>query len=117
MNPGLSLTALTAPPTNQSAYNEWTIGPIFYSALVIAEAFGKSNTAQIVDRYANEGSANTPAYAIYENGVLSKAALFNYIDDDTGNNDLTVALTVDGGVPSSVSVKYVPHLTGRISGS
>lgn len=97
----------SAPPTNQIGFNQWTVGPIFYAALVIAEAFGKSNTSQIVDRWANEANPNTPVYAIYERGVLSKAALFNYIDDPSGNNALTVSLTVDGGVPASVSVKYV----------
>ncbi|KAF8995399.1 hypothetical protein BDQ17DRAFT_1365778 [Cyathus striatus] len=98
----------TAPPTNQSAYNEWTVGSIFYSAMVIAEAFGKSNTSRIMDLYANEDSMYTPAYAIYENDVLSKFALFNYVDDKTGANDRIVSITIpNAGVPSSVKVKYL----------
>jgi len=53
----------------------------------------------------------TPAYAIYENGELSKAALFNYVDDvqgTQGNANLTVTLSLpNGGVPQTVKVKYL----------
>jgi hypothetical protein len=98
---------LAAPPSNQTEFNEWTLGPVYYSALVIAEAFGKTNTSQIIDLRANENNQNTPGYAIFERGQLSKVALFNYIDDPSGANDLNVALTVNGGVPASVNVKYV----------
>lgn len=97
----------TAPPTNQTAFNQWTVGPIFYSAMVMAEAFGKTNTSQIVDLGANSNSDQTPAYAIYESGQLSKVALFNYVDDKSGASALTVALTLNGGVPNTVSVKYL----------
>ncbi|KAJ3545104.1 hypothetical protein NMY22_g2561 [Coprinellus aureogranulatus] len=93
-----------SPPTNQSAFHEWTVGSVFYSAMVMAEAFGKSE-ARIVDLHAQ--SPLTPAYAIYEEGTLSKFALFNYVDDRSGANDLTVALSVAGGVPESVKVKYL----------
>ncbi len=98
-----------APPTNQSTFNQWTVGAVYYSVLVLAEAFGKSNTSQIVDLTA--GNEFTPAYAIYENGQLSKMALFNYVDDlggTRGPSDLSVTLSVPGaGVPASVKVKYL----------
>ncbi|EAU87916.1 hypothetical protein CC1G_01563 [Coprinopsis cinerea okayama7 len=97
----------TAPPTEYAAFNQWTLGPIFYSALIMAEAFGKSDTARVVDLFANSGSVSTPAYAIYENDQVNKVALFNYLSDPTGAHDINVALTVDGGVPSSVRVKYL----------
>ncbi|KXN82401.1 hypothetical protein AN958_02606 [Leucoagaricus sp. SymC.cos] len=101
----------TAPPTNQSTFHQWTVGPIYYSVLVLAEAFGKSNTSQIVDLTGAIGSEFTPAYAIYENGQLSKAALFNFVDDQQGTQgtaDLNVTLSVAGaGVPQSVKVKYL----------
>ncbi|KAF8995398.1 glycoside hydrolase family 79 protein [Cyathus striatus] len=98
----------TPPPTNQSTFNEWTVGSTYYSTLVIAEAFGKTNTSRIVDLLANDNNEHTPAYAIYENDKLSKYALFNYIDDPTGASDMTVSITVPGGtVPSSVKVKYL----------
>jgi hypothetical protein len=71
----------TAPPTNQSAFNEWTVGSVFYSAMIMAEAFGKQES-RIVDLQV--GSPLTPAYAIYEGNTLSKFALFNYVDDRSG---------------------------------
>ncbi|KAJ7635000.1 glycoside hydrolase family 79 protein [Roridomyces roridus] len=98
----------TAPPTNQSKYFEWTVGAVYYSALVAAEVFGKTNTAQIVDMLGNNASVYTPQYAIHENGALARVGLFNYITDPTGASDYTATLTVSGGtVPSSVQVKYL----------
>ncbi|TFK33319.1 hypothetical protein BDQ12DRAFT_441495 [Crucibulum laeve] len=98
----------TAPPTNQTGFNQWTVGSIYYSALVAAEVFGKSNTSQIIDVGANGDSVYTPAYAVYEGGTLSKMALFNYIDDATGASDMTVSISVpNAGVPASVKVKYL----------
>jgi hypothetical protein len=74
----------------------------------LAEAFGKTNTSQIIDLGANENNPLTPAYAIYEQGGLSKVALINYMDDNrTGTNDLQVTVQVSSGVPQSVQVKYV----------
>ena len=70
--------------------------------------FGKTNTSQIVDLGANGNNSLTPAYAIYEQGVLSKVALFNYMDDNgTGTNALQVTIQLSSGVPQSVQVKYV----------
>ncbi|KAF8079214.1 glycoside hydrolase family 79 protein [Lyophyllum atratum] len=93
------------PPTNQTAFNQWTVGAIYYSVLIVAEIFGKSNVSQIVDT-SNNG-IYTPSYAIYDNGVLSKVALLNFIDDSTGAHDIMGTITVNGGqVPSEVHVKY-----------
>ncbi|KAK0192511.1 glycoside hydrolase family 79 protein [Armillaria mellea] len=98
----------TAPPTNESTYHQWTIGSIFYSALVIAEVFGTSGTSQIMDLGGNDGSVYTPQYSIYESGNLAKVALFNYITDESGSNDYTATITIDGGtVPEQVYVKYL----------
>ena len=75
---------------------------------MLAEAFGKTNTSQIVDLGANGGNALTPAYAIYEQNTLSKVALINFMDDgQTGTNDLVVTIQVPSGVPGSVQAKYV----------
>ncbi|KAJ2933936.1 hypothetical protein H1R20_g3144, partial [Candolleomyces eurysporus] len=93
-----------SPPTNQSNFNEWTVGSVFYSAMIIAEAFGKSGTARVVDL--QSPSPFTPSYAIYEQGTLSKFALFNYIDDPSGANNVNASITVTGGVPATVRVKY-----------
>ena len=50
----------------------------------------------------------TPAYAIYEQGALSKVAIINYMDDNqTGTNDLQVTIQLSSGVPQTVQVKYV----------
>ncbi|KAF8800345.1 glycoside hydrolase family 79 protein [Phlegmacium glaucopus] len=101
----------TAPPVRESVLHQWTVGAIYYSAIVLAEAFGKTNTSQIVDLGANGGnniSALTPAYAIYEQNTLSKMALINYMDDgQTGANALSVTVSVPTGVPGSVQVKYL----------
>ena len=97
-----------APPANQSLLHQWTVGAVYYSAIVLAEAFGKTNTSQIIDLGANGNNQLTPAYAIYEQGALSKVALINYMDDNrTGTNDLQVTIQVSSGLPQSVQVKYV----------
>lgn len=98
----------TPPPTNMSDIYGWTVGPVFYAAVVLAEAFGTSGSAQIVDLQANGGNIYTPAYAIYENGQLSKLALFNYVTDPSGASTYTVSVGFNGGsVPQQVSVKYL----------
>ncbi|KAF7800181.1 hypothetical protein EIP86_011428 [Pleurotus ostreatoroseus] len=96
------------PITNQSTYRSWTIGPVFYSAVAVAETFGRTGQAQIIDMQANSGNMFTPGYAIYDGGSLARVALFNYITDSTGASDYTATISVSGGnVPSSVQVKYV----------
>ena len=102
-----------APPTNQSTYRQWTIGPIYYSAIVTAEALGPSNTTQVVDLLPNNANIYTPAYSIYEGGTLARMLLFNYVSDPSGASDLTVQLNLSGGGggsesgPSQVYVKYL----------
>ena len=74
----------------------------------MAEAFGTTNTSQIIDLQANGNNELTPAYAIYEQGALSKVALINFMDDNqTGTSDLQVTIQVSSGAPQSVQVKYV----------
>ncbi|KAJ7359116.1 glycoside hydrolase family 79 protein [Mycena albidolilacea] len=97
----------TAPPTNQSKYYEWTIGAVYYSALISSEVFAKTNTSQIIDLKGNNDNIYTPQYAIYESGAIARVALFNYITDPTGASKYTATITIaDGTVPSSVQVKY-----------
>lgn len=83
------------------------MGPIYYSTIILAEAFGKTNTSRIVDLGGNQGNDLTPSYAIYENDVLSKVALFNYVDDQSGATTLQVTVNVTNGNPASVRVKYL----------
>lgn len=81
------------------------VGPIYYSALAVAEALGSSNTAQVLDLQANGGSDYTPGYAIYENGQPVRIALTNFISDPSGNSDYTASISIGGTVPPSVKVK------------
>jgi hypothetical protein len=104
----------TPPPANQTWLHQWTVGPVYYSALAMAEALGPSNASRIVDLTQNE---LTPIYAIYENGAPTKLALFNFVTDPSGANDYTVTFGIGGGqtgqpgsTPGSVKVKYVPYL-------
>ena len=89
-----------------------TPGPIYFAPLIIAEAFGSSNTAQVVDLNANTGNIYTPAYAIYEQGHVSRVALFNYVTDGSGGSTYTASIAIGGGdtgqpggTPGSVKVK------------
>lgn len=95
------LQPFTAPPSNQSN-SGWTVGPVYYSALVLAEAFGKTNTSRIIDLSEN---SYTPTYAIYEKDTLNKVALINYMDDVSGSSDLEVSLKLPSGIPGVVKVK------------
>jgi hypothetical protein len=53
----------------------------------------------------NQNSIYTPSYSIYENNVLTKVALFNFMDDKTGASNSQVTLALPAGAPSSVKVK------------
>ncbi|KAL0954378.1 hypothetical protein HGRIS_003363 [Hohenbuehelia grisea] len=104
----------TPPPTSQSTFHEWTIGPVYYSTLIIAEAFGKSNQSRIIDLNTNNGDAHTPGYAIYDGDKPSKVALFNFMTDPSGANDYTANINIGGsqlgqpnGTPAQVKVKYL----------
>jgi hypothetical protein len=112
------LTVPSAPPTNQSTFRQWTIGPIYYSALIMAEALGPTGTAQVLDLEANNHDIYTPAYAIYENGTPMRVLLFNFITDSSGANDIVASISIGGngtsqhgGSPSQVRVKCVDYLS------
>ncbi|KAJ3782529.1 glycoside hydrolase family 79 protein [Lentinula aff. detonsa] len=98
----------TPPPTNQSTFHQWTIGPVFYSTLAMAETIGPSNNSRILDLGANNGNIYTPAYAVYENNDPVRVALYNYITDSSGGSDYTASISISGGqMPSQVRVKYL----------
>lgn len=93
---------------------------MYYASLVMSEILGRSNQSQVIDLNVNGGAPLTPGYAIYENGTPMKVALFNYLDDDSGAHDLSVAISIGGGetgqpagTPTSVRVKYLvaEHVT------
>lgn len=105
---------MIAPPGNLTSFEQWTVGAIFYSALVVAEAIGPTGTAQVVDLFSNSANDFTPGYAIYENGTLARMVLINFMTDPSGANDYTAQISVGGGqtgegvsTPPQVYTKYV----------
>ncbi|KAH9886697.1 hypothetical protein C8Q73DRAFT_714970 [Cubamyces lactineus] len=110
-----SYNPFNPPPTNLSSIDQWTVGPIFYSTLVVAEALGKTNTSRVLDLQANGGSMFTPAYAIYENDALARLVLINFMTEQNGQAAAyTATISVGGGqtgeangTPSQVKVKYL----------
>ncbi|KAJ7592239.1 hypothetical protein C8J56DRAFT_1131767 [Mycena floridula] len=95
------------PATNESSFHGWSIGPMYYATLVMAEAMGPTNASQITDLEPNNNNDLTPAYAIYENEVPMRVALFNYMDDPTGASTLSVTVSLAGGNLPQVKVKYL----------
>lgn len=82
------------------------MGAVYYSALIISEVFGNTNNSRILDLLGNNANRFTPQYAIYDNDVLSRVALFNYVTDPSGQSDYVASIVVQGGtVPASVAVK------------
>ena len=63
----------------------------------MAEILGPSGEARVLDLDANGGNAYTPGYAVYERGVPSRVALFNYVTDPSGASDYVVRLAIGGG--------------------
>ena len=95
-----------------SHFNDWTVAPIYYSVLAVAETLGSSNNSRIIDLWANSGNPYTPGYAIYENDVLARMVLVNFMSEQNGQGAYTATISVGGGdtgeangTPSSVRVK------------
>ncbi|KAG8878335.1 hypothetical protein FRB97_002589 [Tulasnella sp. 331] len=106
------------PPGNMSTFRQWTTASPYYSVLVMSEVMSESGS-QVMDLLLNGNNTNTPGYAIYKNGQPIRLALFNYITDPSGANDIQVQFSVGGGAtgqgsitPSSVTVKYFSSATG-----
>ncbi|PFH50110.1 glycoside hydrolase family 79 protein [Amanita thiersii Skay4041] len=102
----------TAPPTNQSTFHQWTVGPIYYSALVMAEVLG--NSSQVLDiTNSSQLHDSTPAYVIYENGKPARMALINFATDRSRAHDINFAFAIGGQngqpntTPAQVKVKYL----------
>lgn len=109
---------------------EWTTGSVYYSTLLVAELFGKSENSRIVDithtssipvtvttNYNEDGTSNDttqsddmyhPSYLVYDGDTPARAALFNFISDPSGASDTQVTLNFNNtAAPASVSVRYL----------
>ncbi|KAJ7834157.1 glycoside hydrolase family 79 protein [Mycena leptocephala] len=102
----------TSPPTNESTFRQWTVGALYYSALVMAEAIGPSNETQVLNYGVADLTSFTPIYGIYENGIPVRVGIFNYVDDPSGANTVQAVISIAGAmVPASVRVKYLAATT------
>lgn len=82
--------------------------------MVVAEAFGPSGNAQIIDLQANTNNTYTPGYAIYENGAPVRLVLLNYVSDPSGASAYTATISIggsgigqDNATPAQIQVKYL----------
>ena len=82
--------------------------------MLLAEAFGTTGTAQVVDLFLNNNDQYTAGYAIYENGNPARVVLINYLTDASGAHNYTANIAIGGGTtgqpaatPSTVQVKYL----------
>ncbi|KAI0651078.1 glycoside hydrolase superfamily [Trametes meyenii] len=110
----VSYNPFTPPPTNLSVFDQWTVGPVFYSTLFMAEALGTTNNSRVVDLFANNGNEFTPAYGIYEDHALARVALVNFMNGQDGQGTYNITLSVGGAqvgepndTPAQVKVKYL----------
>ncbi|KAK2460443.1 hypothetical protein APHAL10511_007608 [Amanita phalloides] len=109
----VSYNPFTAPPGNLTSYAEWTVGPMYYSALAAAETFG--NGSQVLDITTSANlSHSSPAYIIYEDGNPARIGVINYVTDPSGANDIQFTFAIGGqnvgqnnATPQQVQVKYL----------
>ncbi|KAJ6590260.1 hypothetical protein B0H10DRAFT_2233745 [Mycena sp. CBHHK59/15] len=91
-------------PMNQPTFHKWSVGPLYHSTLVMAEAIGPSNLTQVLDLNITGSSQYTPIYGIYENRDPVRIAVFNYVDD---LSNVTAVISVTGAILAQVKVKYL----------
>ncbi|KAF4618770.1 hypothetical protein D9613_010025 [Agrocybe pediades] len=114
----VSYNPFTPPPSNESTFHQWSVGPIYYSALVVGEAMGTSNTSQVLDLQNSAAAVFAPsftpladqfaAYGIWENGHLARILYINFVTDASGAHDVNVTMNLDQPIlQGSVQVKYL----------
>lgn len=126
----LTVQPFTPPPSNMSRVYEWTTGSVYYSTLLVAELFGRGENSRVVDishtssipvntetMYNEDGSTYDvtssddqfhPTYLVYDGETPVRAALFNFISDNTGASDAQVTLNFNGtAAPGEVYVRYL----------
>lgn len=80
---------------------------MYYPTLLIAEAFGKSGKARVVDLNADYGNIYHPAYAVYEDDAPTRFVLFNFVDDASGASNMDVTINLAGAaIGDTVHVRY-----------
>ncbi|KAH8813538.1 hypothetical protein DL96DRAFT_1472740 [Flagelloscypha sp. PMI_526] len=87
------------PPWNQTPFRQWTIGPVYYASLVIAEAlFSTSNTARVLELPSQSDLVSV--YAVYDTDVKpTKLVLINYMDDGQSDKGVVrVSFDIGGGL-------------------
>ncbi|BEJ16941.1 hypothetical protein CspHIS471_0603420 [Cutaneotrichosporon sp. HIS471] len=82
------------PPPFTAIGKQWTTGSIYYSTLVVAEAFGRTNTAQVIDLLPDGSDGFHPTYVVYENGAPSRVVLFNYVSDSSGRSNYNAVISL-----------------------
>ncbi|EJF60214.1 hypothetical protein DICSQDRAFT_155951 [Dichomitus squalens LYAD-421 SS1] len=88
------------------SYNSWTVGPVMYATLFVAEALGTSNTSRVVDLHANHGNETMHA--------LARIAPVNFMNEQDGAGSYNVTISVGGdtvaeadATPPQVQVKFL----------
>ncbi|KAJ7861061.1 glycoside hydrolase family 79 protein [Mycena leptocephala] len=101
------------PPTNESTFHQWTVGALYYSALVMAEAIGPQTRHRCLIMGWRTSLLLPPSTVrIYENGVPVRVGIFNYVDDPSGANTVHAVISIAGAtMPASVRVKYLAATT------
>jgi hypothetical protein len=78
----------------------------------MAETLG--NGSQVLDITTSANLSHmAPAYVIYEGQSPVRLALFNYVTDPSGANDINFTFSITGqnnGTPAQVKTKYVLFL-------
>ncbi|CAK9784638.1 hypothetical protein CC85DRAFT_325945 [Cutaneotrichosporon oleaginosum] len=82
------------PPPFDGVGKQWTTGTTYYSTLIVAEAFGRTGTAQVVDLLPDGGDMFHPAYVVYENSAPARVVLFNYVSDPSGASTYNAVISL-----------------------
>ncbi|KAJ7923608.1 hypothetical protein B0H13DRAFT_2655074 [Mycena leptocephala] len=92
-------TAIHLPPTNES---QWSVGSLYYSALVMAEAIDPSNQTQVQNYWVADLTSFSPTYgSIDNNGVPVRAVIFNYVDNPSGANTVYAVIRIAGATEAA----------------
>lgn len=108
----LNISTTTASPLAQPLPPQ--IQPNYYSAIVVAEAIGKTNDTSIIEL--NISNADVAGYAFYEGGTIARAVLLNmnaYLTNQTDSRSTEqVSFVFSGTGGGAASGSAIPgHMT------